>query len=98
MADADTKKVSGRLLVITGFIMLATIMQTLDMTIANVALPYMQSGMSAGQDQITWVLTSYVVSSAIGMSLTGYFVDRFGRTRVFIYSIAGFTIASAACG
>ena len=98
MADADTKKVSGRLLVITGFIMLATIMQTLDMTIANVALPYMQSGMSAGQDQITWVLTSYVVSSAIGMSLTGYFVDRFGRTRVYVWSIAGFTIASMACG
>jgi len=96
-AEAD-KKVSGRLLVLTGFIMLATIMQTLDMTIANVALPYMQSGMGAGQDQITWVLTSYVVASAIGMSLTGYFVERFGRTRVFLYSIIGFTIASMACG
>ena len=96
--DTDTKKVTGRLLVITGFIMLATIMQTLDMTIANVALPYMQSGMSASQDQITWVLTSYVVASAIGMSLTGYFVDRFGRTRVFVYSIVGFTLASVACG
>ena len=98
MANTETKKVSGRLLVITGFIMLATIMQTLDMTIANVALPYMQSGMGAGQDQITWVLTSYVVASAIGMSLTGYYVDRFGRTRVFVYSIVGFTIASMLCG
>ena len=92
------KKVTGRVLVITGFIMLATIMQTLDMTIANVALPYMQAGMGAAQDQITWVLTSYVVASAIGMSLTGYFVARFGRTRVFVYSITGFTIASMACG
>ncbi len=98
MIVADEKKVSGRLIVLTGFIVLATIMQTLDMTIANVALPYMQSGMSASQDQITWVLTSYVVASAIGMSLTGYLVDRFGRTRVFLYSIIGFTIASALCG
>ena len=97
MVEAE-KKVTPRVLVITGFIMLATIMQTLDMTIANVALPYMQSGMSAAQDQITWVLTSYVVASAIGMSLTGYFVARFGRTRLFVWSIAGFTIASAACG
>ncbi len=92
------KKITPRLLVITGFIMLATIMQTLDMTIANVALPYMQSGMSAAQDQITWVLTSYVVASAIGMSLTGYVVNRFGRTRVYVYSIAIFTVASVACG
>ena len=98
MTETEQKKVSGRLLVLTGFIMLATIMQTLDMTIANVALPYMQSGMGAGQDQITWVLTSYVVASAIGMSLTGYFVERFGRTRVFLYSIVGFTVASMACG
>ena len=98
MAAPAEQKLTLRLVIIAGLIMLATIMQTLDMTIANVALPYMQAGMSAAQDQITWVLTSYVVASAIGMSLTGYFVDRFGRTRVFIYSIAGFTIASAACG
>lgn len=98
MPDTVKWKLTGRLMVIAGLIMLATIMQTLDMTIANVALPYMQAGMSAAQDQITWVLTSYVVASAIGMSLTGYLVDRFGRTRVFVFSIAGFTIASAACG
>ena len=80
MGEGDGKKVTARVMIITGFIMLATIMQTLDMTIANVALPYMQAGMGAGQDQIAWVLTSYVVASAVGMSLTGYFVDRFGRT------------------
>ena len=98
MTETEQKKVSGRLLVLTGFIMLATIMQTLDMTIANVALPHMQSSMSAAQDQITWVLTSYVVASAIGMSLTGYMVERFGRQRVFLYSVIGFTLASMLCG
>ncbi len=98
MTDPEPKKLSGRLIALTGLIMLATIMQTLDMTIANVALPHMQANLGAGQDQISWVLTSYVVATAIGVSLTGYVVDRFGRTRVFIYSIGGFTIASMLCG
>lgn len=97
--DGPTIKVTGgRLLLLSGFIMLATIMQTLDMTIANVALPHIQSSLSAAQDQITWMLTSYVVASAIGMSLTGYLVERFGRMRVFVYSVIGFTIASVLCG
>ena len=98
MAQPEQIKLSGRLIALTGLIMLATIMQTLDMTIANVALPHMQANLGAGQDQIKWVLTSYVVASAIGMSLTGYVVDRFGRTRTFLYSIAGFTLASMLCG
>ena len=97
--DGPSIKLSGgRLLLLSGFIMLATIMQTLDMTIANVALPHIQSSLSAAQDQITWMLTSYVVASAIGMSLTGYLVERFGRMRVFVYSVVGFTIASVLCG
>jgi len=99
MTDSAPQKLAGgRLLLLSGFIMLATIMQTLDMTIANVALPHIQSSLSAAQDQITWMLTSYVVAAAIGMSLTGYLVERFGRTRVFVYSVIGFTLASMLCG
>ena len=78
--------------------MLATIMQALDTTIANVALPHMQGSLSASQDEITWVLTSYIVAAAIVIPLTGWLSARFGRKRVFLVSVAGFTIASALCG
>lgn len=83
---------------ITLSVMLATIMQALDTTIANVALPHMQGSMSATQDQISWVLTSYIVAAAIFMPLTGFLTARFGRKRVFILSVTGFTIASMMCG
>ena len=83
---------------ITLSIMLATIMQTLDTTIANVALPHMQGTLSASQDQIAWVLTAYIVASAIATPLTGWMVDRFGQKKIFLVSVIGFTIASALCG
>jgi DHA2 family multidrug resistance protein len=83
---------------ITVSIMLATIIQALDGTIANVALPHMQGALSASQDQITWVLTSFIVASAIAMPLTGWLVDRFGVKHVFLASVAGFTVASVLCG
>ena len=83
---------------ITLSVMLATIMQALDTTIANVALPYMQGGMGATQDQISWVLTSYIVAAAIFMPLTGFLSNRFGRKRLFIWAVIGFTIASMLCG
>jgi DHA2 family multidrug resistance protein len=83
---------------ITVSIMLATIMQTLDSTIANVALPHMAGGLSASQDQITWVLTSYIVSAAIATPVTGWLTGRYGLKSVFLVSIAGFTIMSLACG
>jgi DHA2 family multidrug resistance protein len=83
---------------ITISIMLATIMQTLDGTIANVALPHMQGSMSASQDQIAWVLTAYIIASAIATPLTGWVCDRFGQKTVFLASVAGFTLASALCG
>lgn len=83
---------------ITASIMLATIMQTLDSTIANVALPHMAGGLSASQDQITWVLTSYIVAAAIATPVTGWVSGRFGRKTVFLASIAGFTISSLLCG
>jgi DHA2 family multidrug resistance protein len=83
---------------ITVSIMLATIMQVLDTTIANVALPSMQGSLGAAQDQITWVLTSYIVASAIMTPVTGWLSDRFGLRELFIASTAGFVLASMACG
>jgi MFS transporter, DHA2 family, multidrug resistance protein len=78
--------------------MTATIMQALDTTIANVALPYMQGTLSASQDQINWVLTSYIVAAAIMTAPVGWVANRFGRKRIFIVCSGGFTIASVLCG
>jgi len=83
---------------ITISIMLATIMQVLDTTIANVALPTMTGDLGAGQDTITWVLTSYIVAAAIMTPLTGWLSDRFGRRELFLVSIVGFTATSMLCG
>src|SRR5208282_5061533 len=83
---------------ITISIMLATIMQAIDTTIANVALPHIQGSLSAAQDQITWVLTSYIVAAAIMTPLTGWLAGAFGIKRVFLISVAGFTAASVLCG
>src|SRR5579864_2492065 len=67
---------------VTISIMLATIMQALDTTIANVALPYMQGSLSAAQDQITWVLTSYIMAAAIMTPVTGWITGQIGRAHV----------------
>ncbi|SEA07989.1 MFS transporter, DHA2 family, multidrug resistance protein [Microbulbifer marinus] len=88
----------GRRRMITASIMLATIIQVLDTTIANVALPHMQGSLGAGNDQITWVLTSYIVAAAIMTLPVGYLSQRFGRRRLFLWSVAGFTITSMLCG
>ena len=79
-------------------IMLATIMTSLDSTIAIVALPHMAGSVSASADEITWVLTSYIIASAIMTPMSGWLAGRLGRKQVFIISIAGFTITSALCG
>src|ERR1700744_5329867 len=81
--------------IITASVMLATIMQALDTTIANVALPRMQGTLSATQDEMGWVLTSYIVAAAITIPLTGWLAGPFGRKTVFLVSVAGFTIAFA---
>jgi DHA2 family multidrug resistance protein len=78
--------------------MVATLMQALDNTIANVALPYMQGSLSATLDQITWVLTSYVVAAAIFTAPVGWLATHFGRKRLFLLCVIGFTVASALCG
>jgi DHA2 family multidrug resistance protein len=83
---------------VTVSIMAATLMQTLDSTIANVALPHMQGSLAASQDEITWVLTSYIVAAAIATPLTGWLSNQLGVKRLLALSIAGFTIASAFCG
>lgn len=79
-------------------LMLTTIMVILDMTIINVALPEMMGALGATSDQITWVLTSYIVMEAMMIPLTGFFAARLGRKRLLLFSIGGFVIASALCG
>lgn len=83
---------------ITLLVMVSTIMQALDSTIANIALPHMQGALGAANDTINWVLTSYVVASAIFMPMTGWLAARLGRKGLMLLSVAGFTIASIMCG
>jgi DHA2 family multidrug resistance protein len=98
-AATSTAAVPGfRRNMVTICAMTATIMQALDTTIANVALPYMQGTLSASQDQINWVLTSYIVAAAIMTAPVGWVANRFGRKKVFIVCSAGFTAASVMCG
>lgn len=96
-APATPARAQHRVL-ITITVMLASTMQALDNTIANVALPHIQGSLSATQDQMTWVLTSYIIAAAIMTPLSGWLAGRIGRKRVFLTSIIGFTIASALCG
>ncbi len=88
---------AARRTLLTVCTMTATIMQALDTTIANVALPYMQGSLSASQDQISWVLTSYIVAAAVMTAPVGWLADRFGRKKLFLVCVGGFTIASLLC-
>jgi len=83
---------------LTFAVMAATIMQVLDTTITNVALPHMAGELGATSDSISWVLTAYVAAASIFMPLTGYLTDRLGRRRYLLISIAGFVVASGLCG
>jgi MFS transporter, DHA2 family, multidrug resistance protein len=97
-AIGDEKFVPGfKRTAILGCCLMTTIMQTLDTTIANVALPYMQGSLSASLDQINWVLTSYIVAAAIMTAPVGWLAHRFGRKRLYLVCIAGFTGASMLC-
>jgi MFS transporter, DHA2 family, multidrug resistance protein len=93
-----TDGAGSRRRIITICTIIATLMQALDTTIANVALPYMQGSLAATSDQITWVLTSYIVAAAIMTAPIGWLAGRFGRKRFFIACLAGFTLTSMACG
>jgi DHA2 family multidrug resistance protein len=83
---------------ITASVMAATLIQVLDVTVANVALPHIQGNLSASHEQLSWVLTSYIVASAVAIPLTGWLATRFGRKRLLLVSIFGFTVASMLCG
>src|SRR5512142_3205791 len=87
----------GRRLIVTVGVMAAVLLQVLDTTIANVALPHMQASLSATQDTINWVLTSYIVASAIALPISGWLADRVGRKRLLLISVVVFTLASVLC-
>jgi MFS transporter, DHA2 family, multidrug resistance protein len=104
MADAahplpldQTGMRSGRRAAITVAVMLATLLQVLDTTIANVALPYMRSSLGATPETINWVLTSYIVASAISIPITGWLTAAVGRKRLFTWAVIGFTFFSVLC-
>ena len=79
-------------------VMLATFMEVLDTSIANIALPHIGGNLSSTPEEATWVLTSYLVANAIVLPTTGWLANHFGRKRVFISCIVLFTAASALCG
>jgi DHA2 family multidrug resistance protein len=97
-AQTDPAQQTPNRALITVCLMIATLMQALDSTIANVALPYMQGSLSASYDEITWVLTSYVVMAAIMTAPVGWLAMRFGRKNLFIACLVGFTVTSMLCG
>jgi len=88
---------AGQRMIVTIGVMMAVLLQVLDTTIANVALPHMQASLSATQESINWVLTSYIVASAIALPISGWLADRVGRKRLLLISVVGFTIASVLC-
>lgn len=94
-ADFSVPKNAGLLKLV---IVLATMMQVLDMTIANVALPHMQAALGANQDSVTWVLTSYIVAAAITIPITGWLSDRLGRRTLYLWSVSLFVGSSVLCG
>src|SRR3982751_1944672 len=96
-ADSAALPVTQRGLLTVG-VMAAMVMQILDTTIANVALPHMQTSLGATIDTVTWVLTSYIVATAIALPATGWLSDRFGSRNLFLFAVASFIIASMLCG
>ncbi len=83
---------------IGGAVMLGTFMEVLDTTVVNVALPHVAGNLSATTDEATWVLTSYLVANAIILPMTGWLANHFGRKRILLLSVLGFTLSSLACG
>lgn len=98
MSEPSTVLPPDQRLLVTLVVMAATLIVVLDSTIANVALPHMQSALGATPESISWVLTSYILASAVTLPLTGFMQDRLGRRNLFTFAIIGFTISSAACG
>src|SRR6202020_3224047 len=97
-AASSSQSADSHAVLVTACTVLATLMQALDTTIANVALPYMQGTFGAAPDQITWVLTSYIVAAAIMTAPVGWLSARYGRKTLFVTCLSGFTVASMLCG
>ena len=97
MSRAETELEPGQRALVTIAVMLAVLIQVLDTTIANVALPHMQASLGATQESVNWVLTSYIVASAIAIPIAGWLSDRIGRKRLLVLAVIGFTIASFLC-
>lgn len=95
-ASGEASRLRHALLVVS--LMLATLIQVLDQTVANVALPHMRSGLGATQDNISWVLTSYIIAQAVAIPITGWLSDKIGQRSLFLWSIGGFVGASVLCG
>lgn len=96
-ADRAMLETPHRLLLMAAVIMV-TVVQILDVTIANVALPHMRSSLNASFDSVSWVLTSFIIAMVITTPIVGWLSDRIGSRRVFLWSFAGFLLASALCG
>src|SRR5215203_1944701 len=96
MADTAPRQVNPWIVAIA--VMFATFMEVLDTTVVNVSLPHIAGNLSATIDESTWVLTSYLVANAIVLPLTGWLARFFGRKRLLMVSVSGFTIASLLCG
>ena len=97
-ADASMTVTPADRRALTLLVMMATFLHVLDSTIANVALPHMQASLGATRESVTWVLTSYIVASAVTIPLTGWLSQRLGLRRLFLFSATGFIAASVACG
>lgn len=97
LEDVAQLPVRNHFLLIVG-VMTASLLQVLDITIANVAIPHMQSTLGATPDTISWVLTSYIIASAVAMPITGWLADRIGSRRLFLISVTLFVVASMLCG
>ena len=96
--DAKESKIEAPKWALVIGVMLMALLEALDTTVVNVALPHMKGSFSATSDQITWMITAYLVSTAIVMPLTGYLVRKFGRAEVLLVGAVGFVLASVACG
>src|SRR5437016_8422764 len=79
-------------------VMLGTFMEVLDTTVVNVSLPHIAGNLGATVDEATWVLTSYLVANAIILPMTGWLANQFGRKRILLLSVGGFTVSSFLCG
>jgi len=97
LQDVAEHPARNHLLLVIG-VMTASLLQVLDITIANVAIPHMQSSLGASPDSVSWVLTSYIIASAVAMPITGWLADRIGSRRLFLISVTLFVIASMLCG